>query len=546
MNATNATPEVTETAGTAVPYKRARIADHWDAIVIGSGMGGLAAAAMLARHGGKRVLVLERHYAAGGFTHVFHRPGFDWDVGLHYIGQVNDPRSSVRRAFDHVTGGGVQWTPMPEVYDRIRIGGRMVDFAAGEENFRASLLAHFPSEARAVDRYLCAVRAAMRWSTLYQAEKVVPPRVASLLGGLLRAPYLRWAGRTTLDVLSSITSNRELIGVLTAQWGDYGLPPAESSFAIHATIANHYMNGAAYPVGGSASISEAILPTLGQAGGMVVVSAEVSEILVEQNKATGVRMADGREIRADFVLSDAGALNTFFRLLPADLPATAALRASLRGFGPSMAHLNLYLGLDRSDAELGLDGTNLWIYPGYDHDENVRRFTQNPSGPFPAVYISFPSAKNPEFARHYPGHSTIEAIAPIAWQTFSRWAETRWQHRGADYDALKQELTAQLVDEVLRQVPAAAGHIAHAELSTPLSTRHFMNYQRGEIYGIPSTPARFRLRSLGVRTPVGGLFLTGQDAAAMGITGAMFSGILSASAALGKNLMSVVLKPARS
>ena len=71
-----------------LPYKQAKLAETWDAIVIGSGIGGLTAAVLLGVHAGKRVLVLERHYEAGGFTHTFHRPGYEWDVGLHYIGQI--------------------------------------------------------------------------------------------------------------------------------------------------------------------------------------------------------------------------------------------------------------------------------------------------------------------------------------------------------------------------------------------------------------------------------------------------------------------------
>jgi len=76
-----------------------------------------------------------------------------------------------------------------------------------------------------------------RMSGLYYAEKAVPGAIAKIAGGLMRAGYMRWARRTTLEVLESITANRELIGVLTAQWGDYGLPPSKSSFAVHATIA---------------------------------------------------------------------------------------------------------------------------------------------------------------------------------------------------------------------------------------------------------------------------------------------------------------------
>src|SRR5271167_2197999 len=149
------------------PYKQAKLAEQWDAIVIGSGIGGLSAAVLLAAHGGKRVLVLERHYESGGFTHTFHRPGYEWDVGLHYIGQVEDERSSVRRAFDHVTAGMVQWQAMSEIYDRFIIEGRTFDLVAGLDRFRDGMKQFFPREARAIDRYIAAVQACNRASGLY-------------------------------------------------------------------------------------------------------------------------------------------------------------------------------------------------------------------------------------------------------------------------------------------------------------------------------------------------------------------------------------------
>jgi len=525
------------------PYKQAQLSDSWDAIVIGSGIGGLAAAAMLSVHGHKRVLVLERHYVAGGFTHAFHRPGFDWDVGLHYIGQVQDPRSTVRNAFDHLTGGGVEWTAMPDVYDRVVIDGRTFDFAAGMERFRDDLKRYFPRDARAIDNYIGAVRAANRLSGFFYAEKVMPAPAAAVAGWLLRAPYMRWARRTTLEVLENLTTNRELIGVLTAQWGDYGLPPSESSFAIHATIAEHYFDGASYPVGGASTIAAAIVPQIERAGGAVVTSAEVAEILLSGDRATGVRMADGREFSAGMVISDAGATNTFNRLLLGDAAGVEALRAELRALPPSTAHLSLYVGLDATAEALGLTGTNLWIYPGYDHDENVRRFAADYTAPFPAVYISFPSAKDPDFARRHPGKSTIEAITMLPFDAFARWSSARWKHRSLEYEQLKQQFTARLLEELQRQVPQVAGHIEHAELSTPVTTRHFMNYERGEIYGIAATPARYALRALGARTPIRNLYLTGQDVASLGVVGALYGGVISASAALGKNLMGAIHKP---
>jgi len=526
------------------PYKQANPAESWDAIVIGSGIGGLTAAVLLALHGGKRVLVLERHYTVGGFTHTFHRPGYEWDVGLHYIGQVQDESSMVRRAFDYMTQGKGNWQAMPEVYDRFVIAGETFQLAAGVDRLREDLKRYFPNQAKAIDRYIAAVRACNRVSTLYYAEKAIPGLTAALAGGFLRAPYLRWARRTTRDVLESFTGDRELIGVLTGQWGDYGEPPSRSSFAVHATIAEHYFSGGSYPVGGASMIAAAMVPEIETRGGSVLSSAEVAGILLEDGKAAGVRMSDGREFRAPMVLSDAGAVNTLERLLPADLPAADGLRGQLHSLKPSTAHLSLYVGLSQDDAALGLKGTNLWVYPSFDHDANVERFSRDMSSPFPGVYISFPSAKDPDFARRHPGKATIEVITMVPYQRFERWGETRWKRRGEEYDALKRQLAERLRAELERQVPAVRGNIACAELSTPVTTRHFMNYGQGEIYGIAPTPERFEVRGLGARTPIRGLYLTGQDVASLGVVGALFGGVISASAALGKNLLSLVSKPA--
>ncbi|MBI4484554.1 MAG: NAD(P)-binding protein, partial [Acidobacteria bacterium] len=115
------------------PYKQFRDSGPFDAIVIGSGIGGLGIGALLAKSGGQRVLVLERHYTAGGFTHVFHRPGFEWDVGVHYIGQVHIPDSPVQALFDYLTEGRLSRQAMPDVYDRVTIDGLRFDSVSGQE-----------------------------------------------------------------------------------------------------------------------------------------------------------------------------------------------------------------------------------------------------------------------------------------------------------------------------------------------------------------------------------------------------------------------------
>jgi all-trans-retinol 13,14-reductase len=499
---------------------------------------------LLSAYAHKRVLVLERHYAPGGYTHVFHRPGYEWDVGLHYVGEVQDEKSIVRRGFDLITDAQLKWAPMPDIYDRFVIGERTYEFLTGVERFRDRMKDYFPQEGAAIDKYVAAVQAVHKATEAFFAEKAIPRPTAYLLGGLLRAPFLRWANRTTAEVLRDFTRNDELIGVLAAQWGDYGLPPGQSSFAMHAIVARHYFEGASYPVGGASRIAQTVNSVIERSGGQIVVNAEVAEILQDGKKAIGVRMSDGREFRAGTIISDAGARNRCERLISRTSPALDKIRAELRGVPPSTAHLCLYLGLKESAANLGLTGTNLWIHPTCDHDANAVGATTGPGFRFPSLYISFPSAKDPDFERRHPGRATIEVVALVPYSWFEAWQETSWKRRGRDYDAFKQELSISLQNELEQHVPAISGKIDYAELSTPLSTRHFMNYERGESYGLSATPGRFQLRCLTPRTPIRNLYLTGQDVVSLGVTGALLGGVVTASAILRRNLMATLSKPA--
>jgi len=529
---------------TSEPYLRASIAEAYDAIVIGSGIGGLATAALLARYGGKRVLVLERHYTPGGYTHVFHRPGYEWDVGVHYIGDVQ-PGSMLRRIFDDVSGGRLEWADMGSVYDRVILGDEELQFVKGRENLRLTLKQRFPAETRAIDRYFALVARVVSATQLFFMEKVLPPPLAAVGGRLLRWPFLRLARRTTREVLESLTADQRLIGFLTAQWGDYGLPPAESSFAIHALVANHYFEGGYYPIGGAGRIAETIVPMIATGGGKTLVNAEVAEIVVEGGRAVGVRMkADGKIIRAPLVISDAGVANTFGRLLPVQMPARAKALTAMRAVRPSIGHLCLYVGLDGTADEIGLPRANLWIYPDERHEAT---FAAAKDGDAKAsfVYISFPSAKDPDFERRHPGHATIDILTAVSFERFAAWEGKRWKKRGPDYEATKEQLAREILGVLYTHVPQAKGKVATYELSTPLTTQHFSNYTTGELYGLDHTPQRFEQRWLRPRTRIPGLYLTGQDVSTCGVAGALMGGVVAASNILGKNLLAKIASSPR-
>jgi all-trans-retinol 13,14-reductase len=516
----------------AQSYKRHPVTEPYDAIVIGSGIGGLACAALLAKHGGQKVLVLERHYTPGGYTHVFHRPDYDWDVGLHYLGGL-EPGSAIRRVFDDICIRPIEWADMGEVYDRVIIDGDIYDLPKGRRNLRAMLLDRFPGQEAAIDGYFAAVHAAASASMSFQAAKTLPGPVAAVVGPLLQRRFRQWSDRTTGEVLAELTDDPRLIAVLTAQLGDYGLPPADSSFAMHALVASHYFRGGYYPVGGSGVIAESIIPVIEQAGGTILVGAEVAEIVLEGGRAVGVRMAaDDAVIRAPVVISDAGVATTFGRLVPHDAAQRAGLLDDLSEVGPSLAHLCLYLGFERTAEELELPKHNLWIYPGDDVEGAFRASRTDPQAPFPVLYVSFPSAKDPDFTRRHPGRATVEVIAPAPYEWFEPWADSRWKHRPEEYDEFKDSLATRMLEGLYEQLPHLRGKVAFQEISTPLSTAHFAGYERGELYGLEHTPARFAGDFLKPTTPIRGLYLTGQDIVTCGVAGAMFGGVLTATSLL--------------
>ena len=203
-----------------------------------------------------------------------------------------------------------------------------------------------------------------------------------------------------------------------------------------------------------------------------------------------------------------------------------------------MGHGCLYIGLNGTPQDLKLPKTNLWIYPqAKDHDTCVADYLADTTQAFPVVYISFPSAKDPSWSERYPGKSTIDIITLLPYETFAQWDGTQWMHRGSEYEALKEKVAQRLLTHLFEQLPHLKDHIDHYELSTPLTTKNFVNYSHGELYGIDHTPARFRQRFLKPLTPIKGLYLTGQDIVTAGVGGALFSGLITASAMTGRNYM---------
>jgi all-trans-retinol 13,14-reductase len=513
------------------------IEGSFDAIVIGSGIGGMTTAAWLAKHG-KKVLVLEQHYSPGGYTHTFMRRGYEWDVGVHYIGDVHVPQTYTSKMFKAIASDRLQWADMGEVYDRMVFGNDIYDFYKGKKAFADHLKTRFSSAAdqKAIDQYIGLLYDIQKDMTGFFAEKAMPAAISTLFGGWMRRKAMRY-NKSTLEVLRSITSNPKLIAVLCGQYGDYGLPPSQSSFLMHAMLARHYMNGGSYPVGGSASIFNAIAPTVTEAGGAIFTHAAVKEIQLKNNRATAVLLENGQSVSAPIIVSSAGIYNTFKNLLPASWAEKHGLIAQSEAIPPSLSHVCLYLGIREAREKVPLPKANYWVFPDlYDHDLAVANYLRDPEQELPVTYISFPSSKDPNWDQRYPGRTTLEIVSMAPWEQWSKWSNTSWKKRPDEYEEAKEKLSTKMLEVLFRMEPSLRGRIDHAELSSPLSTKHFTRYQHGELYGLEHSPQRFNARFLKPSSPISGLYLSGQDVSTVGVAGAMAGGLLCASVILRKNL----------
>ena len=508
----------------AHPGKEEYMADY-QAIVIGSGAGGLSAALSLTRSGFS-VLLLEAMPSFGGYLNPFRRKQYTFDTGLHYLGKLGKG-GSFRSLLDALEiGDGVDFVELdPDGFDRYVFPGYEFLLGKGKARFREKLVGDFPEEESGIDKFFDVFDKIMKAMGAAMSLEGGHLRV---LGFLLKHPVLMKYSRIPYQgLLDEVTSDRRLQAVLTAHCGTYGLAPARASVIVALSVLNHYFDGAYYPKGGSGAFRDAFVSALRSNGAEMKTRSRVVRI-DKRGNGFQVETEAGEKHTARVVISNADPVITLGKLIDQQI-VPSKIQKKVRLLRPSVGAFYAFIGTDLDLPALGINSASIHHYEQFDMNnihETLGASTLQEN--LPGYFITSPSVKDPEGGHAPRSCHTLELVTFISYRMFEKWMNFPSMKRGAEYEALKTRIGEGLVKAAERYIPNLSGHLDCVEYATPLTNEYWVNAFSGGCYGPEQTPdqvgpGRFSAFTAGIE----GLFLVGAGTLGGGIMPCVASGVLA-------------------
>ncbi|QED47032.1 phytoene desaturase family protein [Cytobacillus dafuensis] len=480
----------------------------YDVIIIGSGLGSLIAACKLALEG-KKIIVLEKHTIAGGFATSFKRKRkWEFDVSLHCISGLKEG-GRVRKILEEIgVYNRLEFQQASQLYTVIHPEGKM-SIDGDTEQYKRKLIETFPEEEKGISEIF----------TLFVTIR------NEMIDNQKGAPtFLKYQNYSLQEMLDEYIQSPQLKSIICQFWGYFGLSPSKLSanyFAYAWTDYHHY--GGFYPRGRSQSISNELVSLLEEHGGNVITRQEVTEIIVENGKACGVRTKKGKEFRGEHIISNMDP-KKMLSLISGVEEIPKRFAEKVTSIQPSYSCIQAYIIIDGIFSEL-FDENNheIFVNDYFDLNRVEQDINEGNYGEMPYCVTIYENIV-PEYQNNFESTLTMMQIC----------SHKDWDNLNKEqYLQKKQNIANIYLDRLEKVYPGIKEKVKHIELATPLTVKRYTGHTDGAIYGAAQTVNQSLHRSLPQLTPIPHLYLVG----AWTRPGAGYSGVISS----GYNLANTIL-----
>jgi len=482
---------------------------HYDIAIIGSGLGGLVSAYILAKNGYK-VAVFEKQPVIGGCLQTFRRDGIAFETGMHYIGSMHEG-GALHRFFRYLDLLDIPLSPLDTSgFDIVSYRGERYPFANGRERFVETLSQYFPSQREALRRYVATLAKVTESSPLYSFRHTDDIT-------FLHPDYIQTSVNGTL---ANITPDPVLQNVLAGNLPLYAGLENTTPFYVYALICDFYMQSAHRIIGGSDAIAKHLAASVARFGGEIFTSQCVERIECDAARATGITLRSGERVAADNIISD---IHPAAVIRMTDSPLLRrAYRERITSLRNTVSNFTVYIKF-RPDT-MPYMNHNLYHYTGGVWGcENYR------ANDFPRNFLYMHQCCEPD--QKYARGALL--MSYMRYDDVARWADTRVGRRGEEYEAFKRDRAERMLAELERQMPGTTAAIERYWTSSPLTYRDYTGTEQGSTYGIVHDCTQPSQSFVAPRTKIPNLFLTGQNISAHGILGVIIGAIVTCSELLG-------------
>jgi all-trans-retinol 13,14-reductase len=494
----------------------------YDVIIIGSGIGGLTAGALLTKLG-YRVLILEQHRIPGGYCSSFRRKGFDFDTGVHYLGNVEGDQGYIGRILKYL-GLDKEITFIEldhDCFDKLIFPDFTFSVPKGIDRYRERLDAAFPGESQGIDEYFNVIEG------IAKEIQRTPPRPklkGRSLGPFKFAKTTKWLKKPLQYLLDKCTRNIQLKAVLASPFMAYGEPPATASILVHTMFLLQNLGGAYYPRGGTQHIPTSIARYIVSHGGEIRYHSPVARILIDSNKAIGIKIENKEEILGSHIISNADTWETFYKLV-GEKNFPEKWFGKIGKYTPSISSFSVFLGLKTNLKKKGISASNYLLFGNYDFNEVFRKLdTEVLSEGFP-LFVTSPTVKDDSGELSPAGCHILQMITPVQFKHFARWKDQSVMHRDPEYKELKSAIAHRIIDRVEQLVPDIRKYIEVMEIGTPLTQLSYICAREGANFGFRKIPEQTGQNAIPAQTPIENLYLTGANIVGHGVANVMLSGV---------------------